>query len=484
MICCLCAGKKTLHIEDRSAPEKDPAQVMEKYFAGKFNFPVTMLSSPDRDIAVRTAKDENINMLMRSFADMGVKPTIDIRVVLRSISAYHTHIAPVDKKQAPKKLTPTALKGLLQSGGRKLEVIVGDHSHQALKLLSTQTAREDLLSVPISFYILPWDRSKPDACHKLVEVMRNFGLQDNIVKDRRTVMSPADLCKNLRSFFTAARASGKSDTEAKRYAKEQFQMSAGSGTWKTGTLDTWMRFCSATDRQFNLMIDILNGKVIKSRTGVAFKPPGSPLFMQVTGDVDPVLVCTFLEQVIAGKDSIADFTFKCKKHKSIAAMKRKIVENYFDDSSKSWEELEAHAGVSRVNSSFDIKFWETWGERAGRASGVGSTIPQGFELAVASLIASWNRPEASASSEASQVRLYNCTSYPISSTVVDVSFIFQVQAPKDQWHRTVNSSALTVNLICGDYLHMQGMFSTKQPYRKMISLYFDTFVSFHRVRSL
>ena len=81
------------------------------------------------------------------------------------------------------------------------------------------------------------------------------------------------------------------------------------------------------------------------------------------------------------------------------------------------------------------------------------------------------------------VVLYNCTSYVISTTVVDVSFIFQVQAPKDQWHRTVNSSALSVTssagITCTCKACSQQNSPTVRSFPCTLTLWF-----FRRVRSL
>ena len=398
----LISGKKPVHIQDLASSEKDPEIQMQKYFAGNLKFDVTQLSRPAPDIAVRLAKDENINILMKSFAEFGVKQTLDIKVVIRSISAYHTHIAPADKRQPKKKLIAADLRTLI-TAGRKLEVVIGDHSSQALALLTTQSEREDFRMVPMSFYIIPWDQAKPDLCAKLLELIRSFGLQDNILKDRRTAMAVGDLCRNLRSFYLAGLAAGKPDKDARKYAKEQFQATTGA-TWKLGTLNTWLQFCAAPERQFSLMTDVIDGKVMKTKK-VNFKAPSSPVFMQVTGDLDTALVCKFLEQVTSGRDSVADFQFKCKKHRSIALMRKKIVELYYDDTSKKWADMETEVGTVKLSAAYDQKFWETWGERAGRTPGVAAVIPVGFDRTVADINRILSQSESS-SSERSQVFIF------------------------------------------------------------------------------
>jgi hypothetical protein len=273
--------------------------------------PVACINTPEEHLRSRSLDQAHVAELMKSFETFNSKSEVVEVLVI---------VPPEEELPKKKNFVWAEWHNKLKQWG--YQVICGDHSIAALKgLMSENPDEERWCNVLAKVYIA---RDNDDT----VQFAQSWGTTDNVKRNiHRKITFKEMMLETHRLFYALPSLHDPSIGKvvlAKRQAtwksNRQFTLGMAVGQWG----QMW-QLCKLQGPLWNKIEAIFNGDVVNTR-GTFKTPTGMTSFQYMAKIPDEDLI-EWLDLVIRGVSSLADFARKCKNYKARQRLREAVAEH-------------------------------------------------------------------------------------------------------------------------------------------------------------
>lgn len=314
--------------------------------------PHEFVVSPSDELRSRSCSKEHVDDIVESLMHFGLQPT-----------TYQLHAVVVDNYLrdlfVANRLTLNHLLQRLQTGECKLQIIVGDHRQQALKIATTLAPNNvSFQKTPIGkVFIIP--KYSP-----FVSTIRMYGDSDNRITSLHKATSSHDLIDLMRKgYLELVEGKQKMDPRAACTSiRAQWRlMLASQGRGSRSNVSMYSEIAFRPKEQYELLYKIMAGGIMTA-TGKRTNPVRQAAwFTQGIPTMQDDVITAFLAEVASGDASTKDFTNNCRKYRSKVMVEERIIDTIHAQSGRPFKDmLLTIAAIRKHYPRYDTEFGESF----------------------------------------------------------------------------------------------------------------------------
>lgn len=294
-------GKRDAHYDDLNA-------AIEKMSYGRHSIPVSLILSPEEKYRARVAKQSNVDALEDSLLSFG---TINEHVELVLFAGGAKTLPQKAGFKPP--LTQEDMKARCFEG---FFTIVGDHTQRAMNQLHAKFPRNPKWAT-LSATVYLCTRTQANY-----QVLKSWGILDNIKGEKRVTVSFMDKMTCLREDFLALQEHTEDAGHKDRVAQLKVQRAKDFGGVSAGQLMQLWSLASRSTPVWDLLAQIMRGDIVQCgsrksnsnrRRGqkVASREVKSASAFTNIGGVDDSVLIPLLEDIVKGRSTLTKLNDQC-----------------------------------------------------------------------------------------------------------------------------------------------------------------------------